>query len=239
MVVFVAGSFALIMTCQFLANVANCGSQCDDMRLASVENSLGSIAIHFFLAAVGIFILAAEMNLSCIAYYFGFLAFRFGRGVTLIVCGFIAFSYSRVFVISLEVSEHAPHSSSLFPMLVGILASLVGILNVVVAMLPTCCTSLSVPADRLTIEFLAMHEAARHAKVKSSIERKAAPNVTMIDPEMGDCKSPRAKGTTAKGRKGKKEELKAQSTQIVIEENPFIKTTAPEVNPFIKGPDRC
>ena len=136
-----ASLFAFTFTVEFVGKLSECDNDaCDQMRMTAIESSMGSFAIHFFLIAVSALVVAAELHLSFVAWYFGFMAFRFGRGLSLIICGFVAFSYSRAFVKALERSEHAPRDASLFVLAAGITASIIGLMNLVISVLPQCCT---------------------------------------------------------------------------------------------------
>jgi hypothetical protein len=243
LVLFGSAAFTFAATVDFLAALSACASDtCASLRLTSLETSAGAFAIHLFVAAVGLLVVAAECGLSPVALYCGVLALRFGRGVALVTCGLVTASYSRVFVLQLEVGGHAPHGSSVVVTVAGLTAALVGLADVLLSMAPACCGRLSLPADRLSLEMRAIHEAARALK-------KARAEGGATDPELGECtKSPRARPSqAASGRKGKADgvaAIKAQQATIVVDANPFARPAdeqqAPaDENPFLKQPTRC
>ena len=232
--------FAFGYTVDFMAKLSECDNDsCEKMKLTYLETSLGSFAIHFFLLFISALVVCAELHLSCVVWYFGFVAFRFGRGLSLLICGFVTFSYSRAFITTLEESGHAPADFSLFETCAGLAAALIGVINVVISVLPECCTRWHLPADKLAIEMSEMHEAVRHCRANEAIKAsKAKMTSTNADPELGQS-SWRAKS----GRKSMDlppptklpapSGIAAQPTTVVVE-NPFVKAqpSEPEENPF-------
>lgn len=253
-----ASLFAFTFTVEFVGKLSECDNEaCDQMRMTAIESSMGSFAIHFFLIAVSALVVAAELHLSFVAWYFGFMAFRFGRGLSLVICGFVAFSYSRAFVTALERSEHAPKDASLFLLSAGITASIIGVMNLVISVLPQCCTAWHLPKDKLAIEICEMHESVRHCRAKEKIaaDKKALDfkSSTSGDAEMGEAKPQERSSRRSSRSSGRKSSelpapsklpppsVSAKQTSVVVEENPFVKAAGPpEENPFIanKGADK-
>ena len=160
-----SGVFAISVTMVWQQILGECKSaECDEARQLAVEAALGSAAIHLFLIVVGAAVAAAEAQVKCVAKYLGFLCYRTGRGVSLIVCGLVSFSYSRSFVQQLERWDFATKDSSLTCTVAGAVACSVGALAILLSFMPPCCECLVLPADALAIEFTELHRAARNAR---------------------------------------------------------------------------
>lgn len=176
--------FAWGATAHHMSMLSQCDSpECNANRLLVVEASLGSFAIHFFLIVVCIAVGVAEKACKCIARYLGFLAFRSGRGMSLIVCGLVSFSYSRAYVKALEPYA-APPESSLVCTVIGIFTAVCGTVVLSCALAP--CSKL--PPDPLALEFKDIHVMWRNSRrtgdSNGSCTRESR-NSAAADVEMG------------------------------------------------------
>ena len=127
----------------------------------SVDDALATFAICLTLASVGGLIVAAELHLHGIAKYFGFLAFRAGRGITLIAVGLVLSAYARPWI---NANESRLVAGAIFETVAGLFAAAIGLFNFGIAFVPPCCTCLALPQDKLAERFRAIHAAARQTR---------------------------------------------------------------------------
>ena len=153
--------FTFVINVQAMQRLTEWEDADDDWASLWVENALGCFAIQLILFSLGVAILLAEVHVPCIARYLGFLAFRLGRGVCLLVIGLVNYTYSASYVKMMERWPDVNDDSHMFLIVSGIIAFSVGFLTIVFCLLPSCCV-LALPPDDLTEHFREIQRASTH-----------------------------------------------------------------------------
>ena len=161
-----------------------------------------------------------------VAKYFGFLAFKTGRGMSLLVCGLVLFTYARAFLAVLEEANHAPTGASLVMIISGACVACVGLLNLLLVL--ACCGSPLAP-DELTEHFRQTHAAARQQKLKAGLASALA-----ADLEKGEGAKAAAKAEAAANKKaGKKSSTRGSKAAPPPE---VAQTSAAAADPKLDNP---
>ena len=215
---------------------------------ASIDRSLGQFAINATLAAASVLIVSAECHLFFIVKWFGFLAFRGGRGTTLVCIGGMLFAYAR------PAMADGNTTSAVFETVAGLFACFIGFINLGFALMPPCCPSFILPQDKLAERFRALH--SRETKAKRNLAATSA-KLDVPDVEAGEGGAGATSKATKKAEKAEKaaaaaaaKAAKKAPKQPVTVDNPFLQrppasgvdvvsaTVATSGNPFLTV-NRC
>jgi hypothetical protein len=221
-----------------MAKLADCEG-CGDQHVFVLQ-SLGSFAIHFFFIVMGCAIASAECNAILVAKYLGFLAFRLGRGLSLLCIGLVMLSYSSALMQALVTSGQAVAGSDVFVAVCGWAAAVVGLGVLLISLFPYSC---GIPEDELTTRFRTIHKDARTARKEASNYGAGA----------GGASADLEAGGKAKGKKGKDKSsayLQAEPSVPTLTvagsgggggatDNPFLSGAKGADNPFMSGGGGC
>ena len=188
---------------------------------ASIDRSLGQFAINTSLAAASVLIVSAECHLFFIVKWFGFLAFRGGRGTTLVCIGGMLFAYAR------PAMADGNTTSAVFETVAGLFACFVGFINIGFALMPPCCPSFILPQDKLAEKFRALH--SRESKAKRNLSAKQ----DVPDVEAGEGG---AVATSKAAKKAEKAEKAAAVAAAKAAKKAVAKQPVTVDNPFLKRP---
>lgn len=124
------------------------------------------------------------------------LAFRLGRGVSLLVIGLVNYTYSASYVKMMERWPDVNDDSHMFLIVSGIIAFAVGVITIFFCLLPSCC-SLALPPDDLTEHFREMQRASTHRGRTDPTDGRGAPSASSSEypASISSCSGSSTRGT--------------------------------------------